>query len=316
MSLANTKCPLCESRTDIVDRLEHSNGDDEPQYGDSVDDEDSESLASFESCRRCRYWRWHFVTQNFYNRGGALLYQYRSYGSKLQEFSATLPPGCKEELAQWLRRRPDAWHLLDPRRMERFVTDIYRANFGDADVTHIGRSGDGGVDVLMVRAEGERWLIQVKRRASETKRMFEGVGTLRELLGAMVLDGARIGAVVTSADHFSYAAHAAARRAGEVGFVVELVDRGRLNEMVGRLLPRTPWLPVIAERYALYAAWLRTKVPVHDAEPGRAVRTQHETSERRLLLDAHGKVLPLRIRTLRQDDGALDKRQLPLFCDA
>lgn len=310
LRFAKTACPFCGGRTDIVDRLEIA-------AEETGEDEGSESLASFELCRRCVYWRWHFVDSEFQFRGGEYAYQYTSFASKLQEFNADLPEGCAVDLAQWLRRRPDYWLRLSPPGMERFVAEVFRANYGDADVMHVGRSRDGGVDVVMVRHSGERWLIQVKRRGERTAGRAEPVQTLRELIGTMTLRGARMGAVVTTADHFSYDAYVEAKRGREIGFVVELVDRRKLDEMVGRLLPRDPWVRALGSRFALYGAWLQHQLrrPIGDMPPAheKPTRVTVITTERRLLLDYQGNVTPLRLVDSSDAPATVDERQLDMF---
>jgi len=39
--------------------------------------------------------------------------------------------------------------------MERFVAAVFRANYRCSEVTHVGKSGDLGIDVLYVAAGGE-----------------------------------------------------------------------------------------------------------------------------------------------------------------
>ena len=115
---------------------------------------------------------------------------------------------------------------------------MFRANYKNAEVTHVGQPCDGGKDVILIEAGGDSWLISVKRRQSLSA--IEGVETIRNLLGTMVIEGARKGIVVSSADHFSYWAYDAIGRAAEQGFVLDVVDRGKLNRMMSALLPVTP----------------------------------------------------------------------------
>jgi HJR/Mrr/RecB family endonuclease len=315
LRFAKTTCPFCGTRTDIVDRFEHAEEEADPDY-------EVEARASFEVCRRCFYWRWHFLDQEFMLRGGEYCYEYKSYASKLQEFAPSIPEACSVEIAQWLRRRPSYWDDLDPSRLERFIADVYRANYADAEVTHIGRTADGGVDVVMVRASGDRWLIQVKRRRKTSRRKGEGVETLRNLLGAMTLQNARIGAIVSTADHFTYDALRSARRAHEVGYLVHLVDRALLDEMVGSLLPIEPWRQVLSREFELYVNWLTRQLPRNQdgtlAAYVKPTRVNVVTTERRLFRGHSGEVLPLRLASSDFEPQAaiIDDRQISLFSEA
>lgn len=93
--------------------------------------------------------------------------------------------------------------------MERLVQSVFRDHF-QTDVKHIGKSHDGGVDLLMLLGENP-YILQVKRRKSPGK--TEGVSCIRELLGATLLNGGKNSIFVTTADHFSSAAKNAAQNA-------------------------------------------------------------------------------------------------------
>jgi hypothetical protein len=138
--------------------------------------------------------------------------------------------------------------------MELLVAEIYRSNFAHAEVVHVGRTGDGGADVVFVDGQSERWLIQVKRR--ERAKSAEGVETLRNLLGTSILQDSRFGVVVSTADHFTHQARIAARQAHERGFIVELVDRHCLNRLLDPLMPADTWRGAITQRFPAYAAQL------------------------------------------------------------
>lgn len=157
-------------------------------------------------------------------------------------FEAHLPEGCSNELAQALRRDRRVWQSVHPRRFEHFVADVFRANHTGCEVTHVGGPGDGGVDVLFVDDNKRHWLIQVKRRVYPARR--EPFSTIQSILGTLTLEGERHGMVVTTADAFSYHAKRASARAASRGYMVELIDRGVLDRMLGRLMPIAPWRAV------------------------------------------------------------------------
>jgi len=136
-------------------------------------------------CRNCRFWQSRIYSDPY---GGCMLGpDNRAYISKLRDFSTELPDGCPSELGSFLRRNPDFLHLVAPPKFEKLVADIFRANFKTSEVMHVGRPDDGGVDVLMVDSDDKQWLIQVKRRGSA--KASEGIATIRDMLGAMILSG-------------------------------------------------------------------------------------------------------------------------------
>lgn len=167
-----------------------------------------------------------------------------SAASVTTKFSTSSPHGVSEELAQHLRRNTDLWHQLSPHRMETLVADIFKANYQQCEVVHVGGPGDLGIDVLLVDDNKEKRLIQVKRREKPNK--AEGFSTLQSILGTMALHGERHGIIVTTADYFSFQAKREVKNAAKQGYLVELVDKGILNRMVGKLLPHSPWQAVFS----------------------------------------------------------------------
>ncbi|MBD2580163.1 restriction endonuclease [Oscillatoria sp. FACHB-1406] len=149
---------------------------------------------------------------------------------------------------------------MNPYRLETLVADIFKANHSHAEVIHVGKPHDGGVDVFFVDADQKQWLIQVKRR--EKANSTEPVETIRNLLGTMLLEGACHGIVVSTADRFSYQAYQAVNRAEEVGMTVKLIDRGILNRMLEAVLPNVfPWLMSLVNSYAEFPADSFRKIP-------------------------------------------------------
>jgi hypothetical protein len=222
-----------------IDRLDLCNDLDIPEY-----------RGALEYCRFCRYWRFHYSKTDSFPRGAGVTLAYSSITAKKREYESELPDGVPEEIATWLRRTPSGWHSMNPRRFERLVSDVFRSNHAAAEVIHVGRPDDGGIDVLLIESDGREWLIQAKRR--ESPDAAEGISTIRNLLGAMVLEDARHGIVVSTADHFTYRAPQAVGRADERGMVLRLVEKRALDRMLDRLLPDRPWLSPVMKRFPVF----------------------------------------------------------------
>ena len=167
--------------------------------------------------------------------------------SVARKFDAALPEGCTTELAVHLRQSSSLWHSIEPRRMERLVADLFRANYGQVEVIHVGKPGDLGIDILFVDAGNAEWLIQVKRR--ESPESVEGFETLQRLLGTLVLEGKLRGIIATTAKRFSRQLLKQKRRAESRGFIIELLDRGKLDRMLNPMLPKRPWLELMNADY-------------------------------------------------------------------
>jgi hypothetical protein len=250
--LLNTKCPFCRVALTILKNGEMRDCNNENELDNWFEWADLsdgvEQVSWLEYCTRCYYWCWHYLESKFVGtRGVHFFHDYVSYLSKIKDFTNSLPEVCSTEFAQWARRNPNVWHTINPHSLERLVADIFRVNYLDAEVFHVGKPCDGGVDVLFIDTGGKQWLIQVKRR--EDPNSSEPVDTVRKLLGTMFLEGASYGIVVSTADHFTYHAYADANRAKERGVVVKLIDRGKLDRMLDPVLPDRPWVTALKADY-------------------------------------------------------------------
>jgi restriction system protein len=105
-------------------------------------------------------------------------------------------------------------------QFERLVGEAFRRR--GFDVTETGGSGgDGGID-LMLRKNGERWLVQCKHWRSTSV----GVSVIREVYGVITAQGAAGGYVVTSGG-FTQEARRFAEDNG-----VELIDGAGLEALI------------------------------------------------------------------------------------
>lgn len=193
------------------------------------------------SCPQCAYWQ--FFERNWCHLPFVRTPLITAASSKLSEYSPELPEGTASEISKHIRANPTLWNSINPERLERLFASIIRSNYQHCEVIHTGRTGDGGVDVLFIDDNNKKWLVQVKRR--EKSRSSEGVKTFRNLLGAIFLHEAKYGIFVSTADHFTTAVHDARNQAEHLGVKVELINKGILDRIVGRLLPRKPWLEVL-----------------------------------------------------------------------
>jgi len=238
-------CPFCNSS---VIRAEH--------FDEEVDDWlYSAEYAFVVECQNCGFWQsyWSGVQESPRDD------EWEGHISKLSEFPEDIPEGCLQEYAQYLKTHPNYWNEIEPLSLERLIADIFRANYENSEVIHLGQPNDGGVDVLFIDSVKKRWLIQVKRRGSPNT--TEGVSTLRNLLGALVLRSTRYGIVVSTADHFSYWAFKAKEKARTLGYTVELVDRGKLKRLIEPLLPNRQWVRLIEKRRPEWIPVLSDKMP-------------------------------------------------------
>ncbi len=210
-------------------------------------------------CRKCRFWQARFRPDpSCYDMPPP---DFHAYISKLREFNGDLPEGCNEELASHIRQCPALLHSFNPTRFEKFVADVFRANYTNAEVLHVGKPHDGGVDVLLIDTGKEDWLIQVKRRKSQNR--SEGVNTIRNVLGAMIENRTHNSIIISTAKQFSrYAIQtASAAKVKPYCMTIKLVDKGVFNKMLDPILPDRPWLDPISEIDEGIANYLAGRIP-------------------------------------------------------
>lgn len=211
-------------------------------------------------CKNCRFWQAEYYSHEEEGSNPESIDSKR-YISKLKEFDSKLPAGCLSEIAQFIRQRPSVLNSYDPKQFEKLIANVLKANHAYADVTHVGKPADGGVDVFLVDSDQNEWLVQVKRRSDPEK--AESVGTVRNLLGAMLQQEKKFGMVVSSADHFSHHAEKAISDVEPQGYTVQLVDKGKVSRLLDPVLPDRPWLQVLKDEITKPAQYFAEKIPSH-----------------------------------------------------
>lgn len=241
---AEKKCPFC--KVDFVG-LERSY---EPPAGSWTLDHrfaDYDRLI-IKFCRNCKHWLGSVDLE--------LRYHYlNSAVSIAREFENVIPVEVHSEVAQYLRRKPSFYNTISPTELEKFVASVFKANYRDALVKHVGGPGDQGVDVLLVTNDEAQWLIQVKRRGH--KNSSEGFETIQKMAGTMLLKGVPNAMVVSTANRFSEAAKLSVKNYRKRGYKIELIDKGILDEMISKVLPESPWIDYLQ-------SLCRNKIVTHD----------------------------------------------------
>jgi hypothetical protein len=102
-------------------------------------------------------------------------------------------------LRSYIEENPNKIYSIHDKKMEQLVASVFR-DFFQCEVEEVGKSHDGGVDLILIKSDVPT-IIQVKRRMSSKK--VESVKEIRDLLGASMLTESRNCMFVTTADHFS-----------------------------------------------------------------------------------------------------------------
>jgi len=152
-----------------------------------------------------------------------------------------------ETLRSYAQRNPDIIYNIHPVKMEKLVQSVFSDHYA-CEVIHCGRSHDGGVDLVIVNSDSPT-LVQVKRR--QDPKHTESVSSIREFLGAIMLNSSKHGIYVTTADHFSKMSQDAKHLALERNLVkqFELVDFRSFIEILNlnHIDSSSPWEEILEE---------------------------------------------------------------------
>lgn len=228
-------CPYCAEALSLP--FYRSNIDAMPPKGNQV----SPFAVQIETCAACGYWRQR-------SRDGAfgtdwVLPWARSFQP------ATQVPALRA-LAAEADINADRLRSLTPRSFELFVGSILRDHF-DCQVIHVGGTGDGGVDLVVLLSD-DPLLVQVKRRL--TPEGAEGVDVVKNLFASVFAAGQHRGMLVTTANRFTRGATEWMRQptVTRSKITLELVDVNRLLDMTRRRAePSEPAWHQAAERLGL-----------------------------------------------------------------
>ena len=98
-----------------------------------------------------------------------------------------------------LLKKQDILYGIDPYKLEDIAQIVFSAYY-DCEVKHVGKTGDGGKDLIIVQSD-DPILVQVKRRTNSEH--IELVKGIREFVGTMYIEGANKGIYLSTAKEFS-----------------------------------------------------------------------------------------------------------------
>lgn len=160
----------------------------------------------------------------------------------IKEFNTQLETPSLIHLTTEIKKKPSILYDIDPYKFEKYVGSVFKDLF-ECEVYHVGRSGDDGVDLIMVVKE-EPMMIQVKRRSSPEA--VEGVNVVKLLFASSFGQMASRGAIVTTANRFSRNAKEWSKTPAlvDIGFECQLIDFNSLMSMINVIADKNdspPW---------------------------------------------------------------------------
>jgi hypothetical protein len=254
-----TECPYCGSR---MKNVKH----------DIIEAFGGVWAQVLDECTGCGWWRSREFPNNFVNGFWRIGLLYEMPEKTASNVSARLLEFIKDE-NRLFRMEASEFEFL----VGEVLSDLYRC-----EVVHVGRTGDGGIDLILLESDVGKIPVQVKRRTDSGK--VEGVSIIREFRGAMVLTGASEGMFVTTAQRFTKGAQDASLPAPGhlVQQKIHLMDGRRFLDVMGVLKSASKrkeyiWEPTPELRRVMEAA---TKDPYLVARGALAYAKQMAAKEK------------------------------------
>jgi restriction system protein len=176
-------------------------------------------------CSDCGWWEYQYSNQSDAIDDGIRASD-REYSSAiLRSYNDNAIDVPINALREYINKNPDKIYKINEHRMEDLVRSVFSDFYPSCTVRKFGQTRDGGRDGLLIDENGQQFLISIKRR--ESPKATEGVSTLRDLIGATVVEDNISGCIVVStADHFSKDATNYAKKVLSKNFIerFELID--------------------------------------------------------------------------------------------
>ena len=244
------QCPWCDVRC-------------EEDY-DTAGSQKYSVITTILECPKCGWWAAKQKTEEETVIRGELvnLRGGRKYvAAILKHFDPSRADVGVQELRRYLARNYSDIRSVNPQKMEELVRAVFK-DLLDCEVHYFTSNtyaADGGIDLVALEGEdGLETAIQVKRRE---KNIAESVGTIREFVGAMAIEGYRRGIFVTTGRYSKAAQKLPSRVETIFGQKVELdlIDAAALEDILRRTQSTTeshPWRCGIKEfRYKEAIPW-------------------------------------------------------------
>lgn len=176
-------------------------------------------------CLDCGWWEYQYSNQSDAIDNGIRASDIKYCSAILRRYNDNAIDVPINVLREYINKNPSKIYKINEHKMEDLVRSVFSDFFPSCTVRKFGQTRDGGRDGLLIDENGQQFLISIKRR--ESPNATEGVSTLRDLIGATVVENNISGCIVVStADHFSKDAADYAKKVLSTNFIerFELID--------------------------------------------------------------------------------------------
>jgi hypothetical protein len=149
-------------------------------------------------CTKCGWWN--YLNTDYADLGDRdhpSYYTSRKPILRVLDSSSSILP--LSVLEQEFQKNPSVLASINPTKMEEFVKYIFEG-FYKCEVIHCGKSGDKGIDLIVINSDNPI-AVQVKRRSNINSK--EQIKNVREFIGALTVNNYRHGIYVTTSNDFT-----------------------------------------------------------------------------------------------------------------
>ena len=200
-------------------------------------------------CSHCGWWKY----ESKFIEGPELIdsnYNYhieKKYYALIKKYEISDKEVPLEVLMNELYKKRDILYDISPYKLEEIAQQVLKDVY-NCEVKHVGKTGDGGIDLLILLSE-EPILVQVKRRGRNKTEMVKGV---REFVGTMFIENGKRGIYLTTAQSFSRGSKQLADKILNERKVelFELVDFSQFCSYINLdNIKYKPWVKLVSEFY-------------------------------------------------------------------
>lgn len=153
-------------------------------------------------CRKCGWWEYKYSNESDALSDGIRANDVEYSSAILRSYKDSSIEVPIETLRKYILKKPEIIYNIDPHKMEDLVRSVLADFYPSCIVKALGRTRDGGKDAILIDNDDNQFFVQVKRRSKADA--TEGVGVLRELIGASIIQENLTGCIfISTADHFS-----------------------------------------------------------------------------------------------------------------
>lgn len=231
-------CPFCHKI--ITNKVVEKRKTETPDWLDGRFDQ----FEMVIQCPECGWWEYKYSNQSDAILSGIRASEVRYSSAILKSYDTQSLEVPIAALKEHLSKHPDTIYKIDAHKMEDLVRSVLSDFYPSCKVKTFGKTRDGGRDGLLIEEGGKHFFISVKRRESAS--VTESVSTLRDLIGATIIEDKVDGCIVVStADHFSkdakkYASTVVEKKYIETFDLIDCKEFLRMTDLSREKMP-TAW---------------------------------------------------------------------------